>query len=97
MVKRVVSLRLDSELYNTLPEDNRSEWIRDIIKSYIGGDLIKDTEIKGIEKENKLLLAEVEDLKKDKEHLQHDKEFLEIQLQRYLPKPKKYFWQFWKK
>jgi len=92
MAKRIVSLRLDEDLWGTLPEDNKSKWIRDILNSYVNGDLVKDADIKYTMEKNRDLYIQIEKLERDKERLWAEiEQYREI----YLPKPKKW-WKWWR-
>jgi len=99
MVKRVVSLRLDDDLWGALPSDNKSEWIRDILKLYVAGDLYKGHEYNDLERDYKHALNDVEKLTKSNDDLYEDKKQLRIEIERYreiyLPKPKKW-WKWWR-
>jgi len=99
MVKKQISMRMDKDFWDTLPPDNKSEWIRKLIQDYIDGNLVRNDDIKSIENENRFLHNTIERLEVDKQRLTTDKERLWVEIERYrsiyLPKPKKWF-QFWK-
>lgn len=87
MVTRTI--RVDKVMWDSLPADsNKSAFIRDVIKNYIQGNMATGEEIHVLQNENRMLHGLVDNLQKDKE-------FLQRQVEIYLPKPKKWY-QFWK-
>lgn len=81
------NFRIEKELWNRIPDKNKSRFVRQLLEDYLQNNLVKDNEILGIEKENRLLHDLVEELRKDKEQLRKD---LEYYKGLFLPKPS--FW-----
>jgi len=94
MPKITRSIKIDKEIWERIPGNNKSEFIRNVLQSYIvDNTLIEVSDLEALKRENRLLYNTVEELKKDKERL-----WKEIEQYRniYLPKPKRHWWEFWK-
>jgi len=94
MPKITRSIKIDKEIWERIPGNNKSEFIRNVLQSYIvDNTLIEVSDLEALKRENRLLYNTVEELKRDKERL-----WKEIEQYRniYLPKPKKHWWEFWK-
>jgi len=90
MAKVTKNIRIEKELWQRIPQKNKSEYIRNVLNMYLHNDLVENSDIKAIESENKTLLQLVEAKTKHIEDLQKT-------LAGLLPTPKTHWWQFWKK
>lgn len=80
-------------MWERIPQDNKSEYIRNVLRLYMSGELVEGTDIKVIERENRLLHQQVDELKQDKQWLKNELSRLR---DIYLPRQDKKWWQFWK-
>lgn len=90
MQRKTISLRVDTDLFNKIHGDNKSETIRNVLTMYYNGLLTESGEIEVLRLENREFRDRVKSLERDKDFLQRNFEIL-------LPKPKRHWWQRWKR
>lgn len=84
------SIKIPDELWNQIPNSNKSEYIRNVLNMYLHNDLVENSDIKALNSENQRLLQLVDAKTQHIEDLQKTIAGL-------LPAPKHHWWQFWKK
>lgn len=92
MSKIMVNIRIDKEMWNRIPDKNKSGFVRDVLYKYMDNKLFASDEVLALNSENVLLKKMVDGLESDKERLQS-----ELDRVRPLYLPVKKWFQFWRR